>query len=301
MGTSKQRAKRKKPMVLSTGRPPLANRRAPKFSSRATRACIRSYHQIQKQLAQATAEGDVARVESLQAQLEQQGGLKLYQQASIIGQSNERGGDSSKVLLDFLQPVSGSSDGNYRGQLRMLEVGALSTNNACSRSNLFDVERIDLNSQEQGILQQDFMKRPLPEGDEEAFDVLSLSLVLNYVPNPASRGDMLRRTTLFLKSSMKGPHPKTMFPCLFLVLPAPCLLNSRYLNKSRLAHLMHSFGYTLFSWRESSKLIYSLWTYEASAARVDEVFPKVQVNPGASRNNFAIVLEKDNHDVEHRP
>ena len=72
----------------------------------------------------------------------------------------------------------------------MLEVGALSTSNACSRSGLFEIERIDLNSQAEGITQQDFMERPLPKDSSEQFEIISLSLVLNYVPDAiGKRGD----------------------------------------------------------------------------------------------------------------
>ena len=66
----------------------------------------------------------------------------------------------------------------------MLEVGALRIDNACSRSGLLDVTRIDLHSQHPDIQTQDFMERPLPSAsafETEGFDILSLSIVFNYV------------------------------------------------------------------------------------------------------------------------
>ncbi|KAF2211876.1 hypothetical protein CERZMDRAFT_112192 [Cercospora zeae-maydis SCOH1-5] len=199
-----QRTKQKRDAVLKSGRPPLAkkaNKRT--MSSKATQKTIVTFHQLQKDLAAATAQNKIALVSKLESQIQALGGIKAYQAASIQGQSADRGGDSSLVLMKWLQSVKDDlSDLNPK--FKMLEVGALSTKNACSKSGCFEITRIDLNSQASGILQQDFMKRPLPsstslEADEEKFDVISLSLVLNFVPSAAERGEMLRRTTKFLR------------------------------------------------------------------------------------------------------
>lgn len=178
-------------------------------------------------------------------------------------------------------------------QLRMLEVGALSTQNACSKSGYFDIERIDLNSQDEGILEQDFMERPLPQGNAEKFDVISLSLVLNFVPDPQGRGEMLRRTTQFLYDP--GRYITSMplspsLPCLFLVLPAPCVTNSRYMDEQRLTAIMTSIGYTMTESKTTQRLVYYLWRKE-SKRPAKSSFPKKELRPGSFRNNFAIVLK----------
>lgn len=182
------------------------------------------------------------------------------------------------------------------GRLRMLEVGALSTDNACSKSQLFDIERIDLNSQGEGILEQDFMERPLPKDDSERFDIISLSLVLNYVPDPRGRGDMLRRTLQFLygSRSYQSSSVDAMFPCLFLVLPAPCVTNSRYLDEERLEAIMASLGYTKIMSKTTQRLVYYLWKLGPKRAdqAVAEDFPKREIRSGPTRNNFAVVLKK---------
>ncbi|KAH0535953.1 hypothetical protein FGG08_007149 [Glutinoglossum americanum] len=275
------------------------------LSSKASRTLIRSHHQLRKRHAQAIAGGDTATAETLLAQIEDQGGLKLYQLASINGQSNERGGDSSKVLVEWLHEGLASSDKiNTKGQsldqplLRMLEVGALSATNACSRSRLFSVTRIDLNSQDdERILQQDFMQRPLPLSDEERFDIISLSLVLNFLPDNEARGDMLRRTVPFLRAlpdslQDRGSHTE-YFPSLFLVLPAPCVTNSRYLDEDRLKAIMESLGYSMARRKISSKLAYYLWTHVGPREEpcIKHAYKKVEVNPGKKRNNFAITLD----------
>jgi 25S rRNA (adenine2142-N1)-methyltransferase len=176
---------------------------------------------------------------------------------------------------------------------RMLEIGALSTDNACSKSGRFDVERIDLNSRGEGILQQDFMKRPLPQNDEERFDIISLSLVLNFIPNPAGRGDMLLRTLAFLHKPGKytDPPQRFFFPGLFLVLPAPCVYNSRYLDAATLEAIMGSVGYgKAVRSKTTQRLVYYLWKRASSPPGERSAFSKKQVRAGASRNNFAIVL-----------
>ncbi|KAH0566413.1 hypothetical protein GP486_000196 [Trichoglossum hirsutum] len=277
------------------------------LSAKASRTLIRSHHQLRKRHAQATADGDTVAADALLAQIEAQGGLRLYQLASIKGQSNERGGDSSKVLMEWLQEVLTPSDGIKPGRqplerplLRMLEVGALSATNACSCSRLFDVTRIDLNSQDdQRILQQDFMQRTLPCSDDERFDVISLSLVLNFLPDNASRGDMLRRTLPFLRlppESLRTTRSYAEnFPSLFLVLPAPCITNSRYLDENRLKAIMGSLGYSMIRRKISSKLVYYLWIHNGPRKQpsLKHSYKKVEVNPGKKRNNFTITLEED--------
>lgn len=236
--------KRVKLKSLSQGRPPTV-KPLRSLSSKATRTLIRSHHTLQKQKAKALADGDEAKAAAIEKEIESHGGIESYQHASLIGQSSDRGGDSSRILMEWLAPVlpalkERASNGQ---QMRMLEVGALSTTNACSKSRLFEMERIDLNSQSEGIKQQDFMERPLPEDPKERFDIISLSLVLNYVPDAVGKGDMLLRTLDFLKPPI---YPESAlqesFPSLYLVLPAPCVLNSRYMDEATLETIMESLG-----------------------------------------------------------
>ena len=272
---------------------------------------------MQKQIRQALSSGDNTLASSLQSQLDASGGLGAYQLASIQGQSRERGGDSSTVLVDWLHnalPSSHSGRSRSRLNLRLLEVGALRADNACSRSGLFDVvERIDLNSQHPSIKQQDFMLRPVPQNDaeriESGFDVVSLSLVVNYVADAGERGRMLRRVSEFLRDKIdttshsddgKGgtsgkeavlEGTQSFFPGLFLVLPAPCVLNSRYLDEVRLGAIMQSLGFKLVISKVSQKLVYHYFRYDSSQEKVTSAsFGKKEVRKGSSRNNFAIVL-----------
>lgn len=286
--------KRTKPKSLSHGRPPSA-KRAPALSSRATRTLIRTHHTLQKQKAIALKAGDAAKVAELEATIQKQGGIEKYQVASLLGQGKERGGDSSRVLMEWLKPAMPLLKERKEGErLRLLEVGALSTSNACSKSGVFEIERIDLNSQSEGITQQDFMERPLAKLATEKFEIISLSLVLNYVPDPAARGEMLRRTLQFLRGPLGDNEEelRAVFPALFLVLPAPCVTNSRYMDEPKLEAIMTSLGYVKVQYKLSNKLVYYLWRAVDLVPKArKEVFKKMEVRAGGSRNNFAVILK----------
>ena len=299
MGLKNRRSK--KPNLLSHTRP-LALQPLPPLSSRANRELIRKHHTLQKQLSQAVAAKNSTLATALQCQIDAAGGLSTYQNASILGQSGLRGGDSSKVLIDWLMPLlKQSSVQTAKQSLRLLEVGALSIDNWCSRSGLFDVERIDLHSQHEDILEQDFMQRSVPEKERlhvEGFDVVSLSLVVNYVGDAKERGDMLRRVGSFLKMRQDVKREENgvrvvvdnILPALFLVLPAPCVLNSRYLDELTLERIMGMEGYELVQKKLSKRLVYYLWRFVGEDKIQRQSLRRVELRPGGARNNFSIVM-----------
>jgi 25S rRNA (adenine2142-N1)-methyltransferase len=307
MATKKRQTKR--PALLSHTRPRILNKQnaaaaaaSPSLSSKATRNLIRSHHQLLKARERAVSTGDTSLIAKIDAQITANGGLESYQLASKTGQSRERGGDSSTVFLEWIRPILKrlKQQQQQGGQkMRLLEVGALSTRNACSQHECIDVTRIDLNSQEPGILQQDFMERPLPSADNDLFHAISLSLVLNFVPSAAQRGEMLRRCSLFLTSSslqsVLTAETKSEFaPYLFLVLPAACVLNSRYFNSERLHDIATTLGYRKLEEKVTNKLIYQLWEFRPppldSNNNRQVIFRKEELNPGKTRNNFTITL-----------
>ncbi|EME43395.1 hypothetical protein DOTSEDRAFT_63630 [Dothistroma septosporum NZE10] len=284
----------KKPS-LKYGRPPTAQRLKASISSKATQKTIVTFHQLNRDLERARASGDQAQIKRFQQQIDAIGGIKAYQQASIQGQAVDRGGDSSTILLKWLEPVREELL-KASPKMKMLEIGALSTRNACSRSGVFDVTHIDLNSQGPGIEQQDFMARPLPAGADDKLDVVSLSLVLNFVPDAKVRGEMLRRTTTFLQhriSSSSNEIGKVM-PSLFLVLPAPCVTNSRYFDDHQLGRIMGSLGYALMHRKETAKLVYYLWHLQHRQALEQQSFAKTKIRDGRTMNNFHVVLQRPN-------
>ncbi|KAL5334574.1 putative methyltransferase-domain-containing protein [Aspergillus crustosus] len=282
-----RKQKNRRLALLSRTRPPTVRQGHATLSAKATRTLIRSHHTLLKQRAQALKAENHDLIIILDAEIEANGGLKSYQIASKLGQSLERGGDSSRVLIDWMGPQLAAFK-NTSFKLRVLEVGALSTRNACSQNEHLDVARIDLNSQEPGILRQDFMERPLPPDDCDRVHLISLSLVLNYVPDPVARGEMLKRCVAFLTDSPPTGSSLSIVPSLFLVLPAPCVTNSRYLTKQRLQDILTSIGFTLAKNKQTSKLIYQLWEYSGRCE--SKQFKKEILNPGSTRNNFAIVV-----------
>jgi 25S rRNA (adenine2142-N1)-methyltransferase len=284
--------KRPKPKSLSHGRPPTA-KSIRSISSKASRTIICSHHTLEKARTKALAEGNTALADEIQRRINAQGGLESYQRASLQGQSNDRGGDSSKILVEWLRPIVPAIKGHAEQgrSLRILEVGALSLKNACSKKGLFEVERIDLNSQTEGIKQQNFMERPIPKDGTERFDLISLSLVLNFVPDAVGRGQMLLRTVKFLKEQMYSGRVGDFLPGLFLVLPAACVTNSRYMDESKLEAIMESLGYVNVKKKLSQKLVYYLWRMALPAVRSATSFHKIEIRSGKDRNNFAIVLK----------
>ena len=287
---------------LKKGRPPLTTRRAlsadsktisnvnpRKKSAKATRTLISRHHQLQKSKAAALSISDLATAAKIDAEVEQLGGLEAYQAASLTGQDKDRGGDSSEKLVEWLRKHDLVGKQRQNNALRVLEVGALSSKNAISSMighGIELVKRIDLHSQEPDMIEEiDFMTFPIPK---TKFDLLSLSLVLNFVSANVQRGEMLRRTTQFLRHTALGD-----LPMLFLVLPLSCLKNSRYMTQKTLEGLMAQLGYSLLENHHSTKLAYMLFKLEAR--NWDELrresFKKTIVNDGRSRNNFSIMLE----------
>ncbi|KAL8370438.1 hypothetical protein RB595_000694 [Gaeumannomyces hyphopodioides] len=276
---------------ISAGRPPSFHQKPKSITRKVTKALINTHHVLEKRLLQATRSGDHAAEAEIEAEIAALGGLERYQQASLQGQRKDRGGDSSRVLMDWVGESAPEAAGDDHRRLRMLEVGALSTNNECSRSGRFDIERIDLNSQGEGILQQDFMKRPLPRDGSERFDLISLSLVLNFVPDPKGRGDMLLRTLEFLHTPRGNEATASISPGLFLVLPVPCVSNSRYMDEDRLERIMASLGFVMAHSKTTQRLVYYLWRRVKDRPSRHGGFPKKELRSGSTRNNFAIILD----------
>jgi 25S rRNA (adenine2142-N1)-methyltransferase len=287
---------KKRQKTLSSGRPP-SSRPKERMTSERSRTIIRTHHRLQKEHAAALKKGDTEAAERLEVEIEGNGGIKTYQAASKQGQAKDRGGDSSKVLVEWLQQMH-VIDANDRDRgdnelplFKCLEVGALSTKNEISKfPSVVQMTRIDLNSQGPGIEKQDFMARPLPASDDDRFDIISLSLVLNYVPDAAGRGNMLKRITdfLLLRRDNTG-HAATSLPALFLVLPIACVENSRYLDEPLLLRIMAGLGFTLKNSKITPKLCYYLFHRIGKADYVE--VNKRKLRDGPTMNNFCIVLE----------
>ncbi|KAI4941096.1 hypothetical protein J4E86_010597 [Alternaria arbusti] len=287
---------KKRQKTLSHGRPPVSKPKE-RMTSERSRTIIRTHHRLQKEHAAALKKGDVSSAEEIARAIEKNGGIKMYQAASKQGQAKDRGGDSSKLLVDWLQqskvldPKARDRRRAGDAELRCLEVGALSTKNEISKyASVIDMTRIDLNSQGPGIEKQDFMERPLPTCDDERFDIISLSLVLNYVPDAVGRGEMLKRITKFLRKGVAWTETAdSVLPALFFVLPLPCVDNSRYLDEELFLAIMGDLGFTMRFSKNTSKLCYYLFTLTNEPKATTAEKRKIRDGPGM--NNFCIVVE----------
>lgn len=140
---------------------------------------------------------------AIEEEINEMGGLEAYQKMSVIGQGNDRGGGSEKVLIMFLNEMeypkrlvdekwrcvcwSGSCYKYPNWCRRVLEVGALKPDNFVSCSSWMDVTCIDLHSRHPSIREQDFLLLDETE-NRERWDLISLSLVVNFIPEPKDRG-----------------------------------------------------------------------------------------------------------------
>lgn len=246
-------------------------------------ALIRKFHALQTAAKAAELVGDQKAIAVVQAEIERLGGIERYQAASIRGQDARRGGDSSKTLVEWLKPSGSNSS------CRVLEIGSLSVENHISKCPSVQVTRIDLNAQNPGIQQQDFLDRPVPKSKEDEFEGISCSLVLNFVPI-AQRSEFLIHLTKFLPISTEQKSSATMTGWLFFVMPAPCINNSRYMDKSLLLRMFDTLGFEPVKEKITDRIAY--WLFR----RVKEIdvgvqYKKVELQGGKDRNNFFIPLK----------
>ncbi|KAJ1995775.1 25S rRNA (adenine2142-N1)-methyltransferase [Coemansia spiralis] len=272
-------------------------------AKRITAISPESIDQIQKEISEVSEE--MARM----------GGLDWYQKASLLGQCKQRGGDTSRWLVPKLNEL-GFGKGTTKEPLRLLDVGALSCRNYTKERAWIRVTPIDLNSQEPGIYKQDFLdinpdfevlKTPTEDkestagensdsdGDNETeniahlfrqpFDVICLSLVVNFIGDPAKRGDMLKQAKRLLVPS----------GLLFFVLPLSCVINSRYFNDDRLLAIMQFLGFEQLYAHHTAKLAHYLYRLIATPTSMlncksSPQFKKKLLHSAPGRNNFSIVV-----------
>ena len=87
---------------------------------------------------------------------------------------------------------------------RLLEVGALLPDNFASCSRWIDNTPIDLRSRHPSIREQDFLLMD-EEGNREKWDVISLSLVVNFVPEARDRGSV-NTAPVYQQAGLRDVH-----------------------------------------------------------------------------------------------
>jgi len=249
-----------------------------------SRTVIRQFHLLLKRRAQLqSAQTQNAKaLEDIEGQIAQLGGLERYQRMSAAGQGKDRGGGSETILIKWLKVLGLNNLKKGQAKLQLLDVGALTPHNYKTCSSWINPTPIDLHSRHPSILKQDFLL--LDETEHRGkWDSISLSLVLNFVPDARDRGRMLRLAYNILS---KDGH-------LFVALPLPCVANSRYLNFAHLKALMEAVGFLELKcrWRREGKMVYWLYQkWQDPPLAHDENFGKKILLCQGNRNNFCILL-----------
>ncbi|XP_078618952.1 uncharacterized protein LOC144886285 [Branchiostoma floridae x Branchiostoma japonicum] len=201
------------------------------------------------------------------------GGLDAYQAASKRGACCHGNTTTSNWVIKQLKKFKVKPASEVK-RLRLLDVGAL--DNHYHRHGWLDCTAIDLNPQTDRVTKADFFDYQVEEGCE--YDVVVLSLVINFVGDPKKRGDMLRHCCQVTK---ENGH-------LFVVLPLPCLSNSRYLTHQLFSDMLDCLGFQKLGCHDSKRL--SFLMFQRTGKRRSKSFPKQVVRTGPSHNNFSIVL-----------
>ncbi len=265
----------------------------PTFTSiKQSQALIARYHTIQKQLAAVEADSTLKplarekRRHDLQAELQALGGLPAYQQASLFGATAEESGsfNSGVWVKSELYAMGLLPPGQGQRRLRLLDVGALQ-DHWSPHAHLVEAMAIDLNPRHPSVLRADFFDFPPlpPTGTAPVFDALILSLVLNFVGDPRRRGAMLERCAALLPPG----------GALFVVIPAACITNSRYMNHVLFVRILHAVGFQLSRHKITPKLaLYALRrsACEASGEEVAGLGSRRLCRTGQHRNNFAVLI-----------
>lgn len=105
------------PRAKRTRKQPLVSTAAPTVSHKATQATISRFHTLLKRKSalerklgsdEPFDDGLRRELHKVDSDIEALGGLEAYQHASTLGQSSQRGGDSSKVLIKWLKELRSS-------------------------------------------------------------------------------------------------------------------------------------------------------------------------------------------------
>lgn len=124
----------------------------------------------------------------------------------------------------------------------------------------------------------------VPE-DFAGFDLVAMSLVLNFEPSAAKRGQMLCKARSLLRRN----------GFLAIVLPLATIDNSRYFDETMLMELMGRLEFVNLVLHRSPKLFYALFQLHDRAEPLSvpayEPMPREQVRHKVTCNNFHIELE----------
>eukprot|EP00118_Oscarella_pearsei_P002387 m.10433 g.10433 ORF g.10433 m.10433 type:complete len:237 (+) comp22294_c0_seq2:145-855(+) len=214
-------------------------------------------------------------------ELKKLGGVKEYQLASKRGEKRTHNFDTSKWVKELLEKYS--IEPSHPGtRLNLLDVGALDLNYR-KEVKWIECTPIDLHPHKTGIMKRDFLS--MNATVDGSFDVIVLSLVLNFEGDAEKRGKMLQIAGDLLHSS--SGH-------LFVVLPKACITKSRYLTDAHFRSILQAIGFELVTQHFSRKLALYMFKKCAPDTKNTRLPPihKSLLRSGSSRNNFSITLSQ---------
>ena len=136
---------------------------------------------------------------------------------------------------------------SHRPPLLLLDVGTLVP--GYNRIKWLTPSYINLqvppNGLQLAIHQHDYLKYTV----SSRFNIICLSLVLNFVPTPDQRGQMLKKAWSDLVSG----------GFLYIVLPLACVQNSKYIDVDEFGHILSLIGFKLVHSHTSPKLFYAIY------------------------------------------
>ena len=259
-------------------------------SMRRAREVTSSFHELTRALTDPSVDG--AAREAARRTVRDAGGVEAlreaYQAASALTTSRHRTAKWTFSVLTRLErrPKRGE------GRLRALEVGAINTD--LMSAKFLDVRAVDIKSRHPKIEQIDFFHLPV---EPEAYDVVHSSMVLNCVPTAELRGEMLRRTAVFLRT-------RGLF---FLMLPARCVTASSRMTSDKLIRLARACGLKHVEQKSTPKVMFYCFekmpeptgeldakAAAAAIARADFVRRERERDAKGDPDHFGVIL-RDEH------
>jgi 25S rRNA (adenine2142-N1)-methyltransferase len=148
------------------------------------------------------------------------------------------------------------------------------------------VRSIDLHSMHEGIEEIDFLSIPLLNNDDEQrYDVIVCSMVLNCVPTPIKRGEMMLRMVHYLRPG----------GLVYVTIPKTCLRLSPYIDMTQFQQIMHDIGLEVINHsKETPKLFYFIGQkrMKLQPKSFDVKWTKLTMSRKGKkyRNDFAVIL-----------
>ena len=183
-----------------------------------------------------------------------------------------------------------------RHPTRLLEIGAINTQlldaSQTRRQYLLNVRAIDLHAMDKRIEEADFLRLPLHDvkrnSEDGGYDVIVCSMVINCVPTPSARGEMMCRLYHFLRPG----------GLLFLTLPRTCLRLSPYMDAADFGQLLTDLGLAICETKESPKIAFFVCQRVVQRPWDGTRWTKLHRRHQGAKftNDFSIVLNKESFD-----